>query len=273
MKRVLFAGLVYNSEKSILNTLQYIEHAAKEACSFYKIVMLESNSTDRTRQVLEGWQKTSVENHVVLSENRSKNAKNRYQKMAMLRNNLLQYFRQDHNIQKYDLLIMIDADIQGSVDVPALIDCIKESPEQYDVLASNGLHKWPGKWFPCPKVGEWQYYDYLAFRDQNNKQTCIGNVTRRIPVKSAFGPLCIYRTTIFEQLKDLHYDEGKHVNQCEHLPFHKKITDQGYRFFLDANLKIYYQSNSTLQQGLTTTKKFPTTNRIRIDMPVFRRKN
>lgn len=332
---IVVLGLCYNVEHCIEKTLKRLETMIRPYQNS-KIVILESNSTDKSREKLQLWQQqqqsqqplnlackqpavgSSAHERFLLSENKTKVLTGqilfkkqhkfggiealRFQKMGILRNTLVAFYREQKKLMSPEFrnnhhVLMMDMDIEGEWNIPRVWELtnvpgtpgttsmsarapgssaqaqLAVANKQWAGIACLGLniHK---KWYPwaneCPKQNfillkpKWEYYDQLAFRNQQGQHKCfkfpdlnprfgsdglrnsaVTSTTQSkldlVPVKSAFGGLCIYKSFVFDTLN---YIDDKTAKFCEHVPFHEKLANLGHQLYVDPNLVLFYKEYS-----------------------------
>ena len=216
----------------------------------YRIVIVENDSSDNTRQKLFEWRnknprvnilgcgennnvgrctlphaKTKTESHLV--------TKKRIEKMSYLRNLYLDYIRE--NFGDFDFTIIWDMDVIGTIYLDGIADSVGQMTfPQSEYLHANamcayGIYKWG-----LLKL----YYDTYAHQDFGdnfhiNLKTVhdvkkgLGIPFRDLgspqPVKSCFGGFTLYRTKVLIN-QETNYDPPSEENiDCEHVTLHRKI--------------------------------------------------
>lgn len=122
--KIVVLGLAFSCAGPLPGTLRHLQKMTSQ-CADFRIVILESNSTDSTRPVLQKWTTENPQKHILLGENRTrqirkpanKNHTIRYQKMGMLRNILLEEYSKINKTFPHDYMLMMDLDIFGTWDL------------------------------------------------------------------------------------------------------------------------------------------------------------
>lgn len=226
--------------KSIIcGTARNIEHCWKStqrslellisALDDYILVIVESNSNDRTVSILQEWCSTDYRRHVIslgiLSE------PIRTKRISYCRNTYMAFLRDNHYFDKFNFMIAIDLD-----NALQLEDGIKYQMEtcflrdDWDAIASNRKGRYYDIWalrskelgctFDCWEMVDKQIQFYngkylLNTSDRINEfvkrfQRVISNW---VACESAFGSMVLYKT---EKIRNRIYDGSK---TCEHVSF------------------------------------------------------
>jgi hypothetical protein len=214
----------------------------------YRMVIYENDSSDITRQILMEFKNDKFE---FIFENDLK-IKERTERLAYIRNILLDRFYQIQETFQADYMIMIDLDdrIFSGKLINSLSTCFGFDVDKWDVLTGNQS-----------KI----YYDVYALRIKNliehdflqeilkikkktsskKRKKIINRVLNRfnypvispsylVPVQSAFGAIGIYKISSIKNAKYIGM-KGK-IPICEHVPFHKSICDEGGKIFINSHL-------------------------------------
>lgn len=245
-KRVVIGGCAMNIEKYIKKSLNKM----KDMSSFfkdYRIVIFENDSTDNTLRILREFEKNN-KNVKIISEMGLSKRKGftRTCKLAYARNKILEFIEKE-NLDDYDLFINMDLDnININLNVNNLKHILETTDLEWDVLTAN----------------QKDYYDYWALRTNKynkncwdsdglcsikkkvlsnwfdieqtgNSETSISIKSKPIEVLSAFGGLGIYKINSFKGCKySSNFKHNIRRNDCEHVIFHKCITDKGGKIYI-----------------------------------------
>ena len=248
-QRLVIAGLVRN----VKSKLPEIEKRAEKLGALfrdYRILIVENDSTDGTREYLLRWAKRNPRVTVLgCGRNSQKCALNikateghsvyrsRIEKMAYLRNIYLQEVKERYT--DFDYLAVWDMDIVGSVYLDGVANTMGHflKDPKIGAMCAYGIYQWgPLK----------LYYDTYATLEEgdnfhiNSKtfhdiQKGLGMQYQRgeLPVKmiSCFSGFTIYRVHSVLPRK-VYYDtnpvEDPSGNlECEHVRLHKKMTTNG----------------------------------------------
>lgn len=250
---IVIAGLIRNGAFHINKLKERCERIAsffKE----YKIVILENNSTDGTREFLLQWAQEDQNVTILCKDSFAVNLKEcditylfpksenlggsplpaRIQKMAFLRNVYLQHVK--HYYSKYDYFCVMDMDLNGDMYSDGFLQTVHllNQNKNIDAIACNGL-------LLRTDSDQYYYYDSFAhiektdsyiFENQTSKnnhdQYVHSLITLRYTtsmkidtVRSAFGGIVLYK---MNKIQDAFYDFSPNFLSCEHSFFHKKIS-------------------------------------------------
>jgi len=242
-RKVVIAGLLRDRVR-VVDHLRRHSEMIGELFKDYRVIVVENDSVDGTRQKLDEWQKQN--NKVVIiggkmnlmrTTNRS-GANPRIGKMVLLRNMYLEYV--ENHLSDFDYLIVNDMDIFGSCYHEGIASSIHhmEKNQDADMIACNGCFfnqdRNPDRsynknyvyyrleyydTFPYVPVGT-QYIwntereklqhdrDYIRYTANRYK---LGDPIERL--LSAFAGLAIYR---IRSLKGHSYQLAKNKISCEH---------------------------------------------------------
>jgi len=243
-KSIVITSLVRNVEERMSDIIIKVESLGN-MFKKYKVLIVENDSTDNTRQLLLDWKNrnnnvtilgcgynaTSCTMKLPPTSDHSVST-SRIQKMADLRNILLEEIKKNYN--DYNYVAMWDLDIYGSLylDGVATTFCHFQENKDVDVISAFGLNVlFPGKYI---------YYDTYAHVEKGgsfelSKKTehdiKIGSLGMKytygdkpIEVDSAFGGMTFYTMS---GLKDAYYDmtpDNPTGNiECEHVRLHRRI--------------------------------------------------
>ena len=235
-KRVVFAGLARNIELQMqLNAARLAQ--TFERCKEAVLVVLENNSQDKTRLVLENLRANNSNRVFLLGQNDSEPdlrdfSQQRIHRMARYRAEIQSFVRA--NFSDWDLLVLIDLDMWGGWSMDGLMTSLAWGP--FDVMGSNGrardhrglvqydrwafmFHSWEEEWSTRQDSSmEWFFY-WNPPRGAKPVQ-CL----------SVFGGLAVYSMPAY-----LAGEYGSHIQiegqarGCvEHAAFHYSLVGQGY---------------------------------------------
>ena len=258
--RVLIFGMVRDCSKTLQHNISAIEAIGSHFAD-YRIIVLENNSKDRTKEVLQEWQQQN--NKVTAYLNDFDEEK---YKLIPADENYFKYF-QINKLQKYydyrnylkqivdevdfesDYSLLIDMDV-ARIDVKGVITSFG-SDIDWDAVTANGY-----SYSPTLKR---RYHDTFALCEygmEDKKQTLrmikdyqsVFSYMRKgmpfIRVYSAFGGIAIYKT---EAIKGLRYEPffnnyGQVQVRCEHFALFNAMAKKGYcNVFINPNMEVYYQ--------------------------------
>ena len=255
-RNIIICGLAKDVSKTITKNLDDLLEVGSYFSDKTKIIVVESNSTDNTVNLLHKWDSehpgimtlstnTRTNYDTIYSSDGYSLSSNRFKKMAALRNT---YMKLMEKIPWYGdndtYVIIVDLDLRD-VNPENVIKIIEKysTRSNWNVLCATGLEECKGR-SDCQFEGQ-HYYDSLALRFLDEEQVTLDNLRKHeirawntfrsrgdpdLPVKSCFGGLSIYRSSA---LKDLTY-EG---NDCEHVSLLRKIS---FGIFSLPKMVVYY---------------------------------
>jgi len=262
-KRLLIHGMVKNAGKELAHNILALEKIG-DFFQDYRIVIMENNSTDNTKQVLQEWQRRNPKVIALINDFDESKYKaipvdNQYsvyfqkswtQKMFDYRNMVKDYI--DNLDFESDYTILVDPDV-ANIDPEGVITSFGSDIE-WDSVTANGYSLSP--------LLKRRYHDTFAFCEyglQNQKQTLqmlIDNsqlfafLRKGMPfirVFSAYGGLAIYKT---DAIKGMKYkmilnEFGGIQTRCEHFCLCAQMAEKGRdKVFINPNMEIYYQKIS-----------------------------
>ncbi len=269
--RIVICGLARNTADSLPSIIERIE---KTGILFadYQVIIFENDSADQTRKKLKQWQFDNPKVHIIeCAQPECKfgerplyeygiMGRSRIEKMARFRNEYLSYVKKYYS--HFDYMMVIDMDLKGPWSIDGLAHSVGH--DEWDAIAAYGMHSLIGT-FGFKMV----LYDGLAYVSKNgdydDPQNFIKNYFRMnfvdtwgskkcdplIPVKSAFSGLAIYK---IPSIMNAFYKVGS----CEHVEFHKMMTEQGHgKLFIDPHLIVLsgHQGPQDTLKILTTSQK------------------
>ena len=245
-KKIVICGLMRDCAPNISFIQEYINKLSV-VCADYKVLIVENDSTDDTRKLLLEWSKQNDKVIILgcginkdecklnLYKTQGHEANNeRIKKMADLRNIYIDYISK--NLSTYDYMFVMDMDLYGSWYLDGLMSSIAllEVDNNLDALAAFGL-----------SIKSDNYYDPFAlrFKDmKNNFETIeekyewddkifsikskewLSKYKNLLPVKSAFGGLCIYKiASVISKNSKYDYPKDGKIS-CEHVYFNEGLN-------------------------------------------------
>jgi len=271
---IVFGILARNCAKVLSRNIDRIENLGSRFSS-YNAVILENNSTDRTKEVISRWTERNDRIVSIIRDDISNISDaiqtqdddfpyplvspKRIGRMVKCRNILLNEIRSRF---QPDIVCIIDSDIYG-FDTEGVISAIKNAPEGWGALFANGTElcrKGLSGSIPFPNY--YDSYAYLPFgADYRDPAFCkfirrelcrlgyeiykklVTHDTAYLPVESAFGGIGVYK---FECISNLDYETvilsqlaDKKICVCEHVPFNSAISAKGYGLYIAREMKAF----------------------------------
>ena len=263
-RTIIICSIVRNAEKGLKRNIPEI----KRLCQMfegYKVFVYENDSTDKTKQLLQGWHDSDPDNVFISLNDTSAQptippasdvpginpfySHKRIDKMAMLRNTYMQFV--DDMGWSADYLVVVDLDV-AKISADNIVSSFVR--EDWDAVTAFGYST-------SPKLKR-RYHDTYAlteFGDEENPQTeekIIKNSEKYanlndgnpwVRVFSAFGGLAIYR---FESIKGVRYEALKNNDprvqvKCEHYSIYYQMKRRGFdRVYINPAMSLKYQELS-----------------------------
>lgn len=261
-KRIVVAGLLQNAADQVPDLQARCKRIVTHFKD-YRIIVLENNSTDGSREELLAWAahdprvKVLCQNPYIANADEcfidgSSGVKdkspmpNRIRKMATLRNIYLTHI--GHYYKDFDLLCVMDMDLEGELFADGFFHGVGVlSSPKVDAVACNGMLKTDDDAF--------YYYDSFAYveehdppvlNDMSEKSEHDNYVhiymtqlycSQMTPdrVQSAFGGCVLYKLAPALQAR---YDFSQNSFVCEHTYFHQKM-----RLYVDPRMVFMITKN------------------------------
>jgi hypothetical protein len=235
---VAIVGLARNLGDLLPETMRRIYETAYRFADF-RIIIVENDSTDGTKQQLAAWAQDDPEHVIVqVSDTGRPQLRGfeaaRMQAMAEYRNRCHDLVAEHY--PQADYVIVVDMDAWGGWSVQGVLNGIgwHELLPQAGGLMSVSLFKHPGI-----LVGgevQWCHYDQFAFRWYGWHKRLESWFSFWLPppgvepliVNSAFGGLGIYKTAAYLSSRYSSPD-----GDCEHVHFHRMMKGKGWSMHLN----------------------------------------
>lgn len=243
--RVFVVSAVRNAAKTLRSTYDHVTafcgaHAVEEW------IFVESDSEDATLKRLEilANQFPSVKVHTL--GNLRKTYPDRVQRIAIARQYALDQL--GGRPKADDVVLMIDADGVSKSLIPNDLERVLVLLEEFSVVTANSR----GRYYDVLALRSdgWVTEDYRKTRDNLlklgyslasaqfeslvSRQVKISTNRAPIEVESAFGGFAIYRGAAITMSR--YHVDG--FVECEHVDFHKKLTELGHRICIDPKLRV-----------------------------------
>lgn len=254
--KIVIGGMARNIGHVLEKTVARLQRIGKLFLD-YRIVILENDSKDNTRNILKDWKaenprvelvplhEDSVEGHIYRHplKNNSLYLKSHMERMANLRNRLLNYIKSAHS-KNFSHVLMCDLDIDGPISLDGMATCF--SYGGWDVMTANGISFNIGNF----NLNSTSYFDIfsLVFLDQHPRRNVLATFLKSsvsmkhrrgdIPmqVKSAFGGAAIYTMeSLVKSAAQYSHEYSEHV--CLHL----HMADNGYgKIFINPSFLLLH---------------------------------
>jgi hypothetical protein len=264
--RIIITGLIQNGVFQITELIKRCNEIIKPFKD-YRIVIVENNSTDGTREFLLEWAAKDSKVVVLCQDPFQVNAEecdlstifekmdpmehsplpSRIKRMSFLRNVYMSHIQ--HYYKDFDFLCILDLDLKGSLFIDGFLHSVQllNQNKNMDAIMGNGML--------MRNTDDFYYYDSFAHVDENepimwenaieksDHDTFVHmHITHRyssqmIPdrVTSAFGGIAIYRLS---DIVDQKYNYSSDHLCCEHSFFHKSIrvyVNPRFLFLIERN--------------------------------------
>lgn len=243
-QKAVFCGCVRDTGELMDITIDRLE---KTGLLFkdYRIVIFESDSKDKTLEVLK---RCAFKNNkiIVLSERKGfwryvDHGNKRMRIMAYCRNKYLRYVQD--NLSDFDYMFVLDMDIFGGWSNEGIANSIGH--DNWDMIGANSLGY--GDYYDSYplRIKDFEDRCYVGGRQSkynpkmvsknkpewiNSKQPILNCGEELMPVVSCFAGLGIYK---METIKNCAYGS----DDCEHVVIHKGMHKNGYnRFFINPSM-------------------------------------
>lgn len=243
--KIIIVGLVRDCDMSLPNTINFINERLIKHFKDYKVLALENDSKDKTREILLDWVKKdnkvtvlgcgkNVDRCVmhfpptIVHDGNTR----RINKMVHLRNILQQELR-NPEYSDFDFVLILDFDLNGNLYEDGLFDTgsLLKNDSTIDCVCSTGL---------ILINNELYYYDSYAHEDENTKKYILKDDKDRFLSKpyrylqlskkviSCFGGLSIYRLNSLIKndyctYKNQTYKKDETI--CEHVCLNEKLRN------------------------------------------------
>lgn len=223
--KVVICGITRDNAIFFETMKKYIEGIGKEFAD-YRVILFENDSGDGTKELLAKWM-TQNSKVTILTKNFHNKKRPNIKFMADARNYYLQELAKPE-YGDFDIMMVADMDMPYGFDIRGIRDSFSQI-NRWDAICSNGVlmgdrmydaFAFRSKDFPHAPydVGDHEYWNVIKPKIQR----VISPKHDLMPVDSCFGGLAFYKRS---KIKDCSYDSIQ--NDCEHVAFHKCITERG----------------------------------------------
>jgi glycosyltransferase involved in cell wall biosynthesis len=264
MNRILIAGVCQNVDKYLPRVIENI-YKITSHFSEYKIIIVENDSTDNTKQILNNW--AWEDDNVILKtldniHNYVPNKKYRTQYLAFCRNT---YVEEISNLFEYSVVLdMDDVMAKENFQEQGVIDSLQilRNNPKIGALTANSTPKYYDIWalrnsecnYDCWKKVFWSMqYEGLSYENATEKYVTVhtkdySQSTDLIPVQSAFNGLAVYRNEALIHCRYTGIIDGLTVAPtqleptgaeiCEHVPLNYMMRQLGYKIYINPKMYI-----------------------------------
>ncbi len=242
---IIVVGTLRNAEKYLQCNFIRLEKSLEE---FKKVTyyFVESDSNDRTVEILETIQSQTPNFSFLSLGNLSSTIRLRTERIAFCRNEYVNKIEKDEYDSDYVLVVDLDA-IDFILTKAAVESCWERN--DWDVVSANQESRYFDIWalrHPdwCPRDWKIEYQEYVTEgmspskalkKSLYSKMINIDPMSPWIQVESAFGGLAIYKTNLFLGNRYIGISSlGLEV--CEHVKFHSSMKIPPSRMFINPKL-------------------------------------
>ncbi len=262
---IVVCGLARNCAHKLPANIKFIE-ALKTYFKFLQVVVVENESHDNTRAILDYWSESSSNVDILDGITRStasisdqSNSKvnpyysyKRISYLASLRNQYLNYIKADG--RAYDYILVLDFDVD-KISLTGILNSF-EKRDSWDVACAYGYSI-------SPRLQERIHDTYamvlLGEENKPQRERPIKKLQRDVRLKkeegsllsvySAFGGLSIYKSGLLEVInyQALKNNDSRVEVRCEHFSIcHQLQQKQNTRVVINPRMHLRYQKFSEL---------------------------
>ena len=234
--KVAIVGLARDIVGTLPVSIKRIQETVQHFAG-WKAFVVENDSTDGTKDVLERWAMDDQLHVITQTSNNGRPHLHGFEAartvaMADYRNRCRELVRQHY--PEADYVLVVDLDAWGGWSIHGVMNGIgwHSKMPQAACMASTSLFKHPGTLIDGK--APWAHYDNWAYRWLGWTPRLGPWFTFWLPppgaspieVNSAFGGLAIYKTQP--------YLEAEYSGEdCEHVPFHRRMKEKGWSIHLN----------------------------------------
>ena len=260
LPKIIFTGLAKDIHDPLRANLEYLLDICKNHCEDYRIIIVENDSTDGTKEYIQ--KQTELDPKIILlssnegipsAVSHGGLSTKRFEIMSYWRNKYIEEIKKDQydRYKDFDYVCVTDLDHHVGTTANSLKTCFEH--DQWDAISANGIStnyttfEMDIAFFLTNDF----YYDRLAYRDADYKRVKrhspvdIKSATLNFPyfdindstlkpVTSGFGGITIYRKEALLSATYAGYD-------CEHICLHDKMIQNGYnRMFVNPKFVLWH---------------------------------
>lgn len=259
---VLIAGIVSNEARNLRSEIARLNKAIGSSSTIFWII-IESDSTDNTLEVLEQMKKRYTNFEYQSLGNLKKLIPIRTERLAFCRNKYLDYMREIQRKENIEYLIVSDFDKTNSrLTTKHIENCLQLEQDWSAIFASQKYFYYDLWAFRhsklCPydihkKVSELMRMDitlrHIYFKEIIKRMYIISRKKGLLEVESAFGGLAIYKSKyINKNIKYVGLDSDGN-EMCEHLSINIELSKNAPNLYINADL-VNHNINDRVWQSL-----------------------
>lgn len=245
--KILIVGLARNLEKQLVRNVNLLRRAFVSVPKIHWLIV-ESDSADRTVQVLQRLSQQVSDFHVEFLGCLAKTIPDRVDRITACRNHALHVFEKMHAQEKFDLVVVADLDDANvKISAQGIETCwvredwdalfANQSGPYYDIFALRHPDWCSGD---C-----WKEYRFLLSHGHQkdvakyvaiiSKMIVLPQTSDWLEVQSAFGGLAIYKADVIQGHRYESHDQNNRP-VCEHVTLHQSLVKSGARLFINPKL-------------------------------------
>lgn len=249
LSSVVICGLARDIEKYIPYLYNRIQKLGKLFYDEYTVIIVENDSKDNTRQILEQIKKRDSrwiiigEKQEKIRHNQDKSLQRRID-MAYYRNQYLDFINDKFKTNTFlypdppKYLIVLDTDLLGGYSYEGVLNSLGYE-QDWDFIGSNGLYyRTRNNIFERLFFDTWAYRKYGSWEDIGKEGNLLlwerGDEPER--VFSCFGGFGIYK---WDSIKDLRYNE----TDCDCVTLHRQMVNRNCNLFLNPSQITLYNNH------------------------------
>jgi hypothetical protein len=258
---ILITGIVKDVATTLMSDIERLSMAFSRF-SEISWFLVESNSTDKSLEILSKLSLEMSNFHYVSIEPRKDPKKSRTEDLAEARNRYVEEVKQNPQFSSLEYVVISDFNnLNRSLSKPAVDSCF-EAEVDWDVCCANQSGKYYDIWaLRHPLWSPNDCWDSHAFFRKhtfvpetslriavNSRMLRIKKSSDWIEVDSAFGGLAIYKKSVILNA----FYQGLTANQkpiCEHVPFNLQIRQQGGRIFINPKFINFRSTDHSKRSG------------------------
>tara|TARA_B100000787_G_scaffold153600_1_gene127909 strand:- start:2507 stop:3337 length:831 start_codon:yes stop_codon:yes gene_type:complete len=261
-KKIIICSTIKDEEKNLKNLFYKIDQITSQFEDYF-LIFVESDSTDKSIVLLKEYI-SKRKGKIVIKKLKHKS--NRIVRIEICRNQYLQYIKNNKKLNKFDYLLIMDADgVNNRINYKNLKNSIQK--KNWNAIFANQSFFYYDVYALRIKNFINENFTYRIKQDVKNKPTLnlknniYKNLTkffylnkkfnqRYISVKSAFGGFGIYK---LNKILEFKYNSFS-GRQCEHVKLNEDIYNKYGGLYIDKNLINSYGINKHTINGYLCSK-------------------
>lgn len=262
-KKIIICVTVKNESKYLKQFFKIIDQLIFKFKDYF-IIFIESNSTDKTPEMINNYLKFKKGKSINLNINKNIN---RIKSLEICRNEYLKYINENNILKNFDYMFIMDADgVNSKINYKKIYNSLNTKIDWSAIFANQKFFYYDIYALRIPNLINKNFIkkiidDYNSKKFKNLKENFKENLfkfffitknknERYIKVSSAFGGLAIYKTNRIIEFK---YNSDEGLN-CEHVKFNENINEKYGGLFIDKQLINSYGINKHTIAGILASK-------------------